>query len=316
MGLYRPQGVRPPAIATRVYATLDFPDLSENVRAFLDEVGHSQIDAVCAGVAGPVKGLSAELTNAPWSADLARISRNLGGCKVALLNDLESMAYSVSVLESEELLLLQAGQPNPTGNAALIAAGTGLNASHIQYVNGAHIPSPSESGHADFAARTDRELAFVKAYSAANGRTDVEAVVSGPGIVNLYRFTHEDADRHADCPVMKSDVEEDGLAAAVSACAMERKCTRCVEALEMFISAYGAETGNVALRSMATAGMYIGGGIAPKLLPAMQTGTFMKAFLAKGPMEPLLQNMPVKIILNRSAGLVGASVKAASLLRS
>src|SRR5690349_20438404 len=116
MGLYRPQGVRPTAIATLVYATLDFEDLSENVRAFLDDVGQTKIDAVCAGVAGPVKGLAAELTNAPWRADLARISQDLGGCKVALLNDLESMAYSVQVLESEELLVLQAGHGNPTGN--------------------------------------------------------------------------------------------------------------------------------------------------------------------------------------------------------
>jgi glucokinase len=316
MGLFRPQGLRPAPVATRVYATLDFGNLGETVRVFLDYVGKPRIEAICAGVAGPVKDLYAELTNAPWSADLEAIASDLGGCRAALLNDLESMAYSVSVLESEEILVLQAGEANPHGNAALIAAGTGLNASHIQYVDGRLIPSPSETGHADFAARTDRELALVEMLTRATGRADIESVVSGPGIVNLFRFTHEDHARRPSCPVVAAGVDDRDVAAEVTATALAEKCPLCVDALEMFVSAYGAETGNVALRSMATGGMYVGGGIAPKILPALQKGPFMAAFRAKGPMAPLLAKMPVKVILNPSAALVGASVRAASLLHS
>lgn len=313
IGLYRPAGARPAPVATRVYATLDFRTLGQIVEVFLDEVERPQVDAICAGVAGPVRGLVAGLTNGDWSADLGEISRSLGGCPAALLNDLESMAYSVSVLESEELLILQAGESNPHGNAALIAAGTGLNASHIQRVDGRLVPSPSEMGHADFAARTPRELQFVEGFAREHGRVAAEDVLSGPGIVNLFRFTHGDRDGSA-CPVRRADREgERDLAADVTRTAMAGQCSECVEALEMFVSAYGAETGNLALRALATSGVYIGGGIAPKILTALQTGAFIDAFLAKEPMRGLLANVPVKVILNSSAGLVGASVRAATL---
>jgi glucokinase len=310
-GLYRLPGPRPAPVATRVYATLDYSNLSQIVDVFLQEVGNPKIEAICAGVAGPVTGLFAELTNAPWTADLAEISRSLGGCRAALLNDLESTAYSVSVLDADELLVLQAGQPNPAGNAALIAAGTGINASHIQHVNGRLIPSPSESGHADFAARTERELQFVRQLLETRGRAEVESVLSGPGIVNLFHFTHRGGDA-PECPV--SDDDTGDTAAEVTASALAGRCPRCVEALDMFVAAYGAETGNLALRSMATAGVYIGGGIAPKILPALEKGLFIETFLAKPPMDDVLAKIPVKVILNPGAGLVGASVKAAMLV--
>ena len=311
IGLYRPPGPRPTAVETRVYATLDFENMGQLVDAFLHEVGSVSIDAIAAGVAGPVRGLEAELTNAPWRANLDEIAERLD-CRAALLNDLEAMAYSVSVLTGDELAVLQPGQPDPTGNAGLIAAGTGLNESHIQYVDGCYVPSPSESGHADFAARTEEELALVQDLVRSRGRAEIESVLSGPGVVNLYRFTHRDGRRPPSCPV--SDETNENTASAVSAAALAGICPRCVEALDMFVSAYGAETGNLALRSMTTAGVYVGGGIAPKILPALQNGLFMTAFLSKPPMDEVLARIPVKVILNPGAALIGASVKAASLL--
>jgi glucokinase len=311
IGLYEESGPRPKPVETRVYATLDFDNMSQLVNAFLDDVGTPSVAAVVAGVAGPVDGLAAELTNAPWSADLGEVSARLGS-QAALLNDLEAMAYSVSVLEPDELLVLQAGEPDPKGNAGLIAAGTGLNASHIQNVNGRLIPSPSETGHTDFAARTDAELAFVAERIKTHGRVEIESVVSGPGLVNLFRFTHAGDRRPARCPV--TDDEQGDTAAEVTSSALESRCPRCVETLDMFVSAYGAETGNLALRSMTTAGVYVGGGIAPKILPALQKGPFMQAFLAKPPMDDVLARIPVKVILNPAAALIGASVKAASLI--
>jgi glucokinase len=311
IGLYRPPGPRPTPVESRVYATLDFENMSQLVDAFLRDIGSVSIDAVVAGVAGPVHGLEAELTNAPWSANLNEIAERLH-CRAALLNDLEAMAYSVSVLTDDELVVLQAGEPDPTGNAGLIAAGTGLNESHIQYIDGRHVPSPSESGHADFAARTEEELEFVQDLVRTRGRAEVESVLSGPGVVNLYRFTHRDGRRPSDCPV--SIDSDDNTASEVTASALGNRCGRCVDALNMFVSAYGAETGNLALRSMTTAGVYVGGGIAPKILPALQNGRFMKAFRAKPPLDDVLARIPVKVILNPSAALVGASVKAASLI--
>jgi glucokinase len=314
VGLYHPGGPRPELAATKEYATADFASLEDLVRAFLDEFGAPQIDAACAGVAGPVRGLVAELTNAPLVVDLGRVAAALGDCPAALINDLEAMAYSVTVLHPDELSVLQRGEPVLGGNAALIAAGTGLNASHIQNVGGRMIPSPSESGHADFAARTSRELALVAELSRRLGRAQVEAVISGQGIENIGRFTHDTGSIVAACPAMRAQAADRDLAADITATALSRQCSACIEALDMFVSAYGAESGNLALRSMATAGVYIGGGIAPKILPALQNGAFMRAFLNKPPMDDLLATIPVRVILNSGAGLLGASVKAASLL--
>jgi glucokinase len=311
IGLFRPPGPRPVPVETRVYATLDFENMSQLVDAFLRETGSVSVDAVVAGVAGPVRGLEAELTNAPWSANLGEIAERWH-CEAALLNDLEAMAYSVSVLKDDEVAVLQAGEPDPTGNAGLIAAGTGLNESHIQYIDGRLIPSPSESGHADFAARTEEELAFVQQLVRTRGRAEIESVLSGPGVENLYRFTHQNGRRPPDCPVPVDS--DENIASDVTASALGHRCPRCVDALNMFVSAYGAESGNLALRSMTTAGVYVGGGIAPKILPALKNGLFMKAFLAKPPMDEVLRRIPVKVILNPSAALIGASVKAALLI--
>jgi len=320
IGLFRAGGLRPVAVATRVYVTQDFSTLTEMVRDFWAEVGRPPVDALVAGVAGPVEGLQATLTNVEWTADLVQVSDQLGGCAVALLNDLESMAYSVSVLESEELLVLQAGDSGARGNCALIAAGTGLNASHIPLVDGRLVPSASESGHADFAARTRRELELVEFLTREYGRAEVEAVLSGPGIVNLFRFTHVSDRARVACPVAAAGLKampgepSHDRAADITASALAGACHWCEESLEMFVSAYGAESGNLALRAMAVGGVYIGGGIAPKILPALARGSFVDAFQAKGPMRELLARVPVKVILNANAGLVGASVRAARLL--
>ena len=313
MGLYQPNGDRPRSRVVREYVTLDFDSLGDIVETFLDETGSRQIDAVCIGVAGPVTGLVARLTNVPWLADASVVADRLGDCPVQLLNDLEAMAYAVPVLEPDELAVLQEGVAVPNGNAALIAAGTGLGEALLHNINGRFVPGASEGGHADFAARTPRELALVEELSRVYGRVDVERVISGPGLVNLFRFTHRATDLRTACRVVGPDVDPTDLPAAISTIALDRRCDRCAEALEMFVAAYGAEAGNLALRSVATAGLYIGGGIAPKILPALESGTFMEAFRDKEPMVDLLRMLPVTIILNAAAGLVGAAVRASGL---
>jgi glucokinase len=314
VGLFRPSGDRPVASVVREYATLDFDSLPEIIDTFVEETGAGRIDAVCIGVAGPVTGLAARLVNVPWIADASTLSDRLGGGPVELLNDLEAMAYGVPMLEPDELAVLQDGIPVPTGNAALIAAGTGLGEALLHNVNGRFLPAASEGGHADFAARTPRELALVEELSRIHGRVDVERVVSGPGLVNLFRFTHGTQDLARACRAIGGHLDEGELPAAISAAGLARRCEQCAEALEMFVEAYGAQAGNLALRSVATAGVYVGGGIAPKILPALEGGPFMEAFLAKDPMVDLLRTLPVRVVLNPGAGLLGAAVRAAGLL--
>ncbi len=304
---------RPTPVVTREYATLDFDSLDEIVQAFLEETSTKTIYAVVMGVAGPVTGHVARLTNVPWLADLSAVGARLGGCPVKLLNDLESLASAVPFLERDELAVLQEGVANPTGNAAVIAAGTGLGEGLLHNVGGRFLPSASEGGHADFAARTPRELALVDELSRIYGRVDNERVVSGHGLVNLFRFTHGTQDLRHACHVVSGDEDAADLPAAISTAAMERRCEQCVEALDMFVDAYGAEAGNLALRAMATAGVYIGGGIAPKILPELERGAFMDAFRAKDPMVDMLRTLPVLVILNQAAGLLGAAVRAAGL---
>ena len=313
VGLFRQGRERPESQVIREYATLDFDNLDEIVAAFLDETGTRSVDAICIGVAGPVSGLVARLTNVPWLADASVVAERLGDCPVQLLNDLEAMAYAVPVLDPEEQAVLQDGIAVPGGNAALIAAGTGLGEALLHNVGGRFMPSASEGGHADFAARTPRELALVGELSRIHGRVDVERIISGPGLVNLFRFTHGSQDLSTACRSVGRDVDPFELPAAITASALNGRCEQCAEALEIFVEAYGAEAGNLALRSVATAGVYIGGGIAPKILPALESGAFMDAFRDKEPMVDLLRTLPVTVILNPAAGLLGAAVRAVSL---
>jgi glucokinase len=211
--------------------------------------------------------------------------------------------------------------PVAGGNAAVIAAGTGLGEALLHNVDERFTPAASEGGHADFAARTPREMELVLELTRVFGRVGVEHVISGPGIVNIYQFTHQSfgagptitpnsiAPARLCAGVGTSGAFSD-LAARISRSALERRCPYCVEAMEIFLSAYGAEAGNVALRYVATAGVYVGGGIAPKILPMLKDGLFLDAFRAKEPMADLVATIPVAVILNPDAGLIGAAVHA------
>jgi glucokinase len=192
------------------------------------------------------------------------------------------------------------------GNIAVIAAGTGLGEAMLHNVDGHFVPSASEGGHADFAARTEREFDLVRALTARFGRVEVERVISGRGLLNIHTAVHEEP-----CAA-GIDVDSPDAGAAISTAALDRRCRRCIETLDVFVEAYGAETGNLALRTVATGGVFVGGGIAPKILPALSTGSFMRAFRAKTPLEQMLDRMPVKVILNAESGLLGAAVFAAS----
>jgi glucokinase len=303
VGLFEPDEPRPRLVEWRSVRTLDYHDLPSVLHAAFGGFD-PRIDAVSLGVAGPIVDNEATLTNVPWRVRATEVVAATGVRRLRLLNDLEAMAYAVPVLEAHELMTLQAGRPAATGNAALIAAGTGLGEATLHRVDGRWRPVPSEAGHADFAARTDAELALVAALRSRFGRVDIERVVSGLGLVNLAQFVHG-TDRCGEA----GDLSAGGAAAEVSESAARGACARCVTVLEMFVDAYGAEAGNLALRAVATAGVYVGGGIAPKILPLIER-RFMTTFLDKAPMVPLLADVPVHVILNDQAGLIGAAVAA------
>jgi glucokinase len=312
LGLFDAVPARPRPVTVRSFGTLDYPDLPTLIAEFLKSAdasaarsAHGAVETACFGVAGPVVDETVKVTNVPWFVDGRRVASVLGIARVSLLNDLEALAHAVPVLRESETHVLQEGEAIRGGNIALIAAGTGLGQALLHNVDGRFLPSASEAGHADFAARTEREMALVRDLTARYGRADVEHVVSGRGLINIHRVTHREP-----CAA-GVDLESPDAAAAMSAAALERRCASCVETLDMFVEAYGAESGNLALRSVSTGGLYVGGGIAPKILPALTTGQFIRTFRAKPPLDPMLAAMPVKVILNAQAGLLGAAVFAA-----
>jgi len=328
LGLFAPAGERPSPVEIGEFVTLDYEGLEPMVREFLRvrSVESRTIQAACFGVAGAVTDQVARLTNVPWLVDGEQIGARLGVDATILLNDLEALALAVPVLEPGELAVLQQGVAVPGGNAAVIAAGTGLGEALLHNVDGRFVPAASEGGHADFAARTPREMELVLELTRIFGRVGVEHVVSGPGIVNIYQFTHRTFGtgplitpnsiaparlcEAVDIAEVPDDLE---LPARITRSGVEGRCDACVETLEMFISAYGAEAGNLALRTVATAGVYVGGGIAPKILPALESGLFLEAFRAKEPMAALVATIPVAVILNPDAGLLGAAVHAGAI---
>jgi glucokinase len=311
-------GGRPRAVLVREFATLDFDAFEDIVDEFAGAGGaQPRIDAMCVGVAGPVTGHVARLTNVPWVVNLSQAAARVGRPKIKLLNDLEAMAHAVPHLEPDEVAVIQEGIAGARGNAALIAAGTGLGEALLHNVNGRFVPSPSEAGHADFAPRNRRELALTDAFMSDGVRIEVETFLSGPGLVNIYRFVHGGGRvlDEAGCPGVRDGSEPADIPAQITEAAIEGQCARCADTLDLFVDIYGSEAGNLALRSMATAGIYLGGGIAPKILPALESGRFLDAFRDKPPMTDLLATVPVRVILNEQAGLLGAAVHAQSIAR-
>lgn len=306
LGLFDRVFPRPRPIASRAFSTLEYSDLATMIAVFATEaaVPRGHIEAASFGVAGPVLGETAQLTNVPWRVDARRLAETLDIRRVSLLNDLQAMAFAVPVLHSSELHVLQEGVALAGGNMALIAAGTGLGEALLHFVDGRFVPSPCEGGHADFAARTERDITVLRALVQRYQRASVEHVVSGPGLINLYRAMHA-----APCRAVADENSRDAPAAITSA-ALEGRCRACVDTLATFVDAYGAEAGNLALRTVATAGLFVGGGIAPKILPALTDGTFMQAFRDKAPLDDLMARIPVKVILHAEPGLLGAAVHA------
>lgn len=305
LGLYAPDAGRPTPVDTRRYRTTDFDGVASVLRRFLDETGaHGRIIDACLGVAGPVAGNACDLTNVPWRVDGTQVGQALGIESALVLNDLAAMACSLPHLRDDEAELLQPGVPAAGGALAVIAPGTHLGEASLCPVGDGFVPVASEGGHAEFAARTPWELELVASLLTEMDRVGRGDILSGPGIVRLHRFSH----RGAGCAVVAADARPD--AATVTAAALGDACPRCRDAIDLFVAALGSACADLALSTLATGGLFIGGGIAPQIVPALRSPAFLAAFRNKGAMRKLVERVPVSVILEPQAALVGAAVAA------
>jgi len=312
LGLFSVDDARSVPVRWQSFPSAAHGDLPSIVRAFLG-AEQPAIAAAVIGVAGPVTDRHATLTNLPWSVDADELRALLGTPRVELINDIQATAYGVLTLPDAAFVSLNAGTPR-AGSAAVIAAGTGLGEAGLYWDGGAHRVAASEGGHADFAPRTDLEAALCDHLRRRFGHVSYERVLSGAGLVNIYEFLR-DTGRADEPPALARRLGADDAAAVISEAALAGEAPICVQALELFVSVYGAEAGNLALKLYATGGVYVAGGIAPKIESKLHDGTFMAAFRDKGRMAALMETIPVRIVLDPQAPLAGAGYRAGRLAR-
>ena len=260
----------------------------------------------CFGIAGPVWHGRSDATNIPWVVDSTLVARELGLKSVGLINDLEANAWGIASLEARDFVVLNQGAANASGNAAIISAGTGLGEAGLYWDGRLHRPFATEGGHADFAPRNRLEVELLEYLLKQFPRVSYERVVSGPGLVNIYRFLR-DSGRGSEPPWLAEQMAAEDPGAVISQTGLAGKSELSAQALDLFVALYGAEAGNLALKILATGGVFLGGGIAPKIVQKLQEPVFLNAFTAKGRMQPMLQAMPVRVILNDKTALLGAA---------
>ena len=292
-------------------ASRDHASAADLIRSYASP-HRGRIHAASLGVPGPVIGDAVKATNLPWTILAADIAGCLDGVPVLLLNDLEAFGWGVGILPPDRFALLQEGAPDAHGSGALIAAGTGLGEAGLFWDGTRHIPFASEGGHADFAPRTPREVRLLEFLARRYGHVSWERAVSGPGLVNVFEFLRE-VEGMAVPPALAEALERETQhdPALVSTAALAERAPIAVEALDLFTRLLGAEAGNLALKLKATGGVYLAGGIAPKILPKLQDGTFAAAFVDKGRFRELLERIPVRVVLDVSTALYGAARYAA-----
>ncbi|MFO1350491.1 MAG: glucokinase [Gammaproteobacteria bacterium] len=264
------------------------------------------IAGACFAISGPVKDGRGKPSNLPWWVDAHQLARQLDVAMVGLINDLEANAWGVAALEDQDFLTLNQGDPNARGNAAIIAAGTGLGEAGFYWDGKDYLPFACEGGHADFAPNNELEVELFRYLLTKFEHVSYERVLSGPGLYNLYQFLR-DSGRGEEPAWLAEKMRAGDPSAAIAQAALEGSCALSVQALDWFVALYGAEAGNLALKIMSTGGMYVGGGIAPKIIAKLKTPLFMQAFVAKGRLRPVMEAMPVRVILNDKTALLGTA---------
>jgi glucokinase len=292
------------------YKSREFASFEEIIDKFLIETRNvtkdagDPIQAAGFGVAGPVIDRRVKATNLPWVVDGAALARQLNTEHVAILNDLEATGYSLSLLQPSEISTLNRGVPLPQSTQALVAAGTGLGEAILFWNGERHVVASSEGGHADFAPRTEREIELLRYMKKRNEFVSVELIASGRGFRTIHEFL-DPAVRH---PTF--DEPEADAAPEITRLGLSGECPVCVGTLDMWVAIYGAEAGNLALKVLARGAVWVAGGIAVKIRQKMEDGTFFRAFREKEKFEPLLSQIPIYMVLNEEAPLIGAMSQA------
>jgi glucokinase len=292
-----------------VFPSRQYKGPGEIIRKFL-AAHHEKVDAACFGLPGAVLNGQVSTPNLPWVVDAGHLAGEVGLGRVELINDLLANAHGIALLQDSDFVVLNPGTPSAAGSRALISAGTGLGEAGLLAESGGYHPFPSEGGHADFAPRNELEIELLRHLMGRFGRVSYERVLSGPGLFNIYQFLR-DTGRGQEPAWLAEQIGQGDPSAEITKSALEGKAEISVQALDIFVSIYGAEAGNLALKIVATGGVFIGGGIAPKIVSKLKAPAFMDAFSDKGRMSPLLRDIPVRVITNDKTALLGAGRVAA-----
>ncbi|OGT21928.1 MAG: glucokinase [Gammaproteobacteria bacterium RBG_16_57_12] len=291
-----------------------YGDFSALLAEFLDHAQQQSpgmIESACLGVAGPVVNAQARITNLPWTIDARQLMSKYRLPHVSLINDFQAIGYGIGGLRETDFVTLQSGQPRPRGPRALIGAGTGLGEGLMLWMDNHYEVLPSEGGHVDFAPTTSRQMDLLQHLAQRMERVSYECIVSGPGLVRIHEFLCAAGPLRPSAAFAAALQSADDPAACISQHALQGNEPIAEQTLELFLEIYGAQAGNLALTVLASGGVYIAGGIAPKLIDRLRDGTFIRAFNHKSPMSGLTSAMPVKVVMNPHVGLIGAALKAA-----
>lgn len=305
LALFEARGETLELFTEQIFPSRNYKGLEDIVAEFV-RAKSAKPDKAGIGVAGPIREGRCVATNLPWVVDAAKLAAAAGVRQLVLLNDLEANAYGIATLSPADLSVIQSGTYYSDGNAAVISAGTGLGEAGMIWDGAALHPFAAEGGHSSFAPEGALQGELFQHLVRRFGHVSCERVLSGPGLVNIYEFLR-DTGRGTETAELAQELGAGDPAAAISHAGMTGVSDLCVSALNLFVQIYGAEAGNVALKMLASAGIYIGGGIAPKILDKLKSALFLDAFLDKGRMKPLLEAIPVLVILNENTALRGAA---------
>ena len=306
LAAFETEGNRLQCVVEKTFMSQQHDGLSGILADFIKTEG-IPVHSACLGVAGPVRAGRSKISNLPWVIDAREVAKQLKLNLVGLLNDLEAYAYGIDGLESKDFITLSEGAEEAEGNRAIISAKTGLGIAGLYWDGFRHHPFACEGGHSDFAPRNDLQMELLAYLQKKYGRISCERILSGPGIRNIYDFLR-DAHKAEEPEWLRTAMSAaPDPPALISQMALEGKAPICNQALSIFVSVFGAETGNCALNFMSTGGIFIGGSIAAKIVSKMKAPVFLESFLDKGRMETILKDMPVKIVANDDSGMIGAA---------
>jgi glucokinase len=305
LAYFQPQNGHLELISERIFPSREHSELGEIVRQFLDESG-TRPEVACFGIAGPVRNGRVETSNLPWVIEQSRLAKQISLPSTWLINDLEASAWGIGALSPGDLVPLNRVSGPVSGNQAVIAAGTGLGQAGLYWDGSHHQVFACEGGHTDFAPQNDLQIELLRYLAARFEHVSYERILSGPGLVNVYEFLRERGPGK-ESPELAAEIREGDAAAAISRAAIEGTSSLAEDALDLFIEIYGAESSNLALKIMATGGLFLSGGISPKILSKLQGPKFMQAFLHKGRLRSLVEAIPVQVVTNEKAGLLGAA---------